>query len=138
MIRRPPRSTLFPYTTLFRSTTNLAGNTMTFDANTTQVNLYDNEGAGFYLNGPFGQQDTNSLAGWISADPFLASVLLGQVRVAIGLSGGGSSPDILTVNSLDILTPNAAVPEPTSILLLLTVVGITGKGIQRRLRNSRS
>ena len=119
-------------------TTNLAGNTMTFDANTTQVNLYDNEGAGFYLNGPFGQQDTNSLAGWISADPFLASVLLGQVRVAIGLSGGGSSPDILTVNSLDILTPNAAVPEPTSILLLLTVVGITGKGIQRRLRNSRS
>src|SRR2546426_8096836 len=25
MIRRPPRSTLFPYTTLFRSTVNLAG-----------------------------------------------------------------------------------------------------------------
>src|SRR2546422_11752176 len=25
MIRRPPRSTLFPYTTLFRSATNLAG-----------------------------------------------------------------------------------------------------------------
>src|SRR3712207_8589632 len=27
MIRRPPRSTLFPYTTLFRSTTNTAGAT---------------------------------------------------------------------------------------------------------------
>src|SRR3989442_6277777 len=27
MIRRPPRSTLFPYTTLFRSTVNAAGQT---------------------------------------------------------------------------------------------------------------
>jgi hypothetical protein len=120
-------------------TTNLAGNTMTFDANTTQINLFDNT-QGFYLNGGLGgQQDTKSLAGWISIDPFLASESLQQVRVGIGLSPGGISPDALTVNSLDIsTTPNAAVPEPTSILLLLTVVGITGKGIQRRLRNSRS
>src|SRR2546422_2854825 len=28
MIRRPPRSTLFPYTTLFRSVSNLGGNTL--------------------------------------------------------------------------------------------------------------
>src|SRR3712207_8931407 len=30
MIRRPPRSTLFPYTTLFRSTYQLGGNTGTY------------------------------------------------------------------------------------------------------------
>src|SRR2546422_3818068 len=31
MIRRPPRSTLFPYTTLFRSTTNVALGTAALD-----------------------------------------------------------------------------------------------------------
>src|SRR5260370_27106208 len=31
MIRRPPRSTLFPYTTLFRSQTNLKSPTMMWD-----------------------------------------------------------------------------------------------------------
>src|SRR2546426_4644045 len=31
MIRRPPRSTLFPYTTLFRSTTIVDGEMMTLD-----------------------------------------------------------------------------------------------------------
>src|SRR3712207_6934716 len=31
MIRRPPRSTLFPYTTLFRSAVDAAGSTVTFD-----------------------------------------------------------------------------------------------------------
>src|SRR5258707_7802525 len=30
MIRRPPRSTLFPYTTLFRSTATLSGPTLKF------------------------------------------------------------------------------------------------------------
>src|SRR2546421_1955997 len=34
MIRRPPRSTLFPYTTLFRSNTT-AGNTVAFQGNLT-------------------------------------------------------------------------------------------------------
>src|SRR3989454_3768895 len=32
MIRRPPRSTLFPYTTLFRSLVNLIGNAFKFSA----------------------------------------------------------------------------------------------------------
>src|SRR2546429_2956076 len=31
MIRRPPRSTLFPYTTLFRSRSRIAGTTQTID-----------------------------------------------------------------------------------------------------------
>src|SRR5260370_12428123 len=36
MIRRPPRSTLFPYTTLFRSSTTLAkGGSVTFTETTT-------------------------------------------------------------------------------------------------------
>src|SRR3712207_7623319 len=43
MIRRPPRSTLFPYTTLFRSTTlrpvGIAGTAAAFARTTLQVNL---------------------------------------------------------------------------------------------------
>src|SRR5258705_990974 len=38
MIRRPPRSTLFPYTTLFRSATAGAGNTLLDVAYTYDVN----------------------------------------------------------------------------------------------------
>src|SRR5260221_13743731 len=38
MIRRPPRSTLFPYTTLFRSI-NAVGDTKVYDATTSSVGL---------------------------------------------------------------------------------------------------
>src|SRR2546422_6685136 len=37
MIRRPPRSTLFPYTTLFRSRTSLSGSRGAADAPTSKV-----------------------------------------------------------------------------------------------------
>ena len=120
----------------FQNTGNLSGNTMAVDPNTTLFNLYDNT-TGVYLNGGnfAGQQVTNSLAGWLAADSFLASESLQQVRTAIGNSGGGSSPESLTVNSLTI---TSAVPEPTSLLLLLTVVGATGLGIRRKqARNPR-
>src|SRR2546428_1868529 len=40
MIRRPPRSTLFPYTTLFRSLT-VRGVTVASDAKTTKVDVGD-------------------------------------------------------------------------------------------------
>src|SRR2546427_8665430 len=52
MIRRPPRSTLFPYTTLFRSTLidyDLDGWPDVFIANDTQPNkLYHNNGDGTF------------------------------------------------------------------------------------------
>src|SRR2546422_8323163 len=37
MIRRPPRSTLFPYTTLFRSTADSSMSSVALDAGTTTV-----------------------------------------------------------------------------------------------------
>src|ERR1043166_5414818 len=37
MIRRPPRSTLFPYTTLFRSGCNAAWTSLTTDLNVTRI-----------------------------------------------------------------------------------------------------
>ena len=116
--------------------TTLSGNSLAFDPNTTLVNLFDNI-TGIYLQG--GQQTTNTLAGWLTTFPFLAGHSLEQVRIAIGLAGGGSSPESLTVNSLTITTATSVVPEPSSLLLLLSVVAATGWGIRRRKpRNSRS
>src|SRR3712207_7920792 len=37
MIRRPPRSTLFPYTTLFRSCWSTAGNALLFEGETARL-----------------------------------------------------------------------------------------------------
>src|SRR3712207_7898405 len=47
MIRRPPRSTLFPYTTLFRSVVSADGRTIYFTAEDAgQVNLFSVPAAG--------------------------------------------------------------------------------------------
>src|SRR2546427_10497910 len=56
MIRRPPRSTLFPYTTLFRSHT---GKILVL-----QFEWYDEE-AGFYFFDPLEKNDT-----WMSKEDF--------------------------------------------------------------------
>ena len=51
MIRRPPRSTLFPYTTLFRSKIKLVG----FDSSPAFVEaLHAGEMQGFVVQDPFG------------------------------------------------------------------------------------
>src|SRR5256884_8507853 len=55
MIRRPPRSTLFPYTTLFRST-----------------NVVERDERGFILTGPDLIRDGQRPKGWVlDRDPFL-------------------------------------------------------------------
>src|SRR5258708_29232207 len=48
MIRRPPRSTLFPYTTLFRSSTTLTVQAPGYNDGTSNVAV---DPSGFYLNG---------------------------------------------------------------------------------------
>ena len=110
-------------------TTTLSGTNMGFDPNATQVNLYDNNN-GFYLAG--GQADTKTLAGWLSTFPSLGAESLQQVRIGIGLAGGGTDPESITVNSLAITTPSS-VPEPrgTSLLLLTVLLGM-GLVVRRR------
>jgi hypothetical protein len=110
-------------------TTTLSGTTMAFDPNATQVNLYDNT-SGFYLEG--GQPDTETLAGWLATFPLLGAESLQQVRLGIGLAGGGTDPESITVNSLAITTPSS-VPEPrgTSLLLVTALLGV-GLVVRRR------
>jgi hypothetical protein len=110
-------------------TSTLSGNSLAFDPNTTRLNLFDNT-TGTYLNDLLGgQQYTKTLAGWIAADPFLAGESLQQVRVAIGLSGGGTHAESLTVNSLDI---THSTPEPTTFFLLGAGLGVLGLVRRRR------
>src|SRR5256885_5295057 len=45
MIRRPPRSTLFPYTSLFRSQGGKAGGAVTIDGLTISVNAINTSGS---------------------------------------------------------------------------------------------
>src|SRR5258705_3646233 len=56
MIRRPPRSTLFPYTTLFRSTRQITANSVADDAST--INLAGNQVAWSVVNGPIDRKST--------------------------------------------------------------------------------
>ena len=86
---------------------------MVADPSSTEFNLYDNT-LGTYLES--GQADVNTLAGWIALDPSLSSDALQQIDIGLGLAGGPSAPESLTVYSADV----SETPEPSSLLLLGT------------------
>lgn len=108
----------------------LSGSTLAMDPNATEFNLYDNT-TNSYLNPTNnvlgGQQATNTLAGWLTYDPNLNNDTLQEVRIAEGLTGGGTNADSMTINSFDM-----TVPEPAS----LTIFGmaLAGIGFIRRKR----
>ncbi len=109
--------------------------TLALDPNATLFIFFDNT-SGFYLKG--GQADAQTLDYWLASDPSLATESLDQIRIGIGLGGGSGNPPVsVTVDSVDLTTPSA-VPEPTSIVLLLTVVGATWGIYRKQLRNRRS
>jgi hypothetical protein len=123
----------------FQSST-VSGGSMDLDPNSTLFNLYDNTN-GFYLG--TGQSDTNTVAGWLAADPFLDNDSLDQIRIGIGLDGGAGPGQSVTVDSLGVFTSgtteSTSTPEPTSVLLLLTAVAATGLAARRgQPRNQRS
>src|SRR2546425_8289514 len=67
MIRRPPRSTLFPYTTLFRSgywyhqNDNLNANSWTNNRTGIKKRELKDNRAGFSVNGPRSEEHTSEL-----------------------------------------------------------------------------
>src|SRR3712207_9324523 len=84
MIRRPPRSTLFPYTTLFRSEMALAGVTCVGEFHY----LHHPPGGGRYA-------DPNAMAAALvqaAADAGVRLTLLDTCYLAGGLDGNGHRP----------------------------------------------
>jgi hypothetical protein len=103
------------------STLTNSNTTLALDPSTTLFNLYDNT-TSVYLGG--GQQSTNTLDGWLAADPGLANVQLEQIRIGLGLASGPGTGTSVTVNSLQVTTP-----EPSSLAVLLMLLGATALGI---------
>ena len=66
MIRRPPRSTLFPYTTLFRSQPDVAGTTTSLAATTFNFDLPLVAEAFPNIPGPFGADQPARASGEVS------------------------------------------------------------------------
>src|SRR2546425_8313501 len=86
MIRRPPRSTLFPYTTLFRSLFSLIAGTLASQGVNIMSAQIHTRGDGiaidtFQVNDPTGEAVT-SLAHWARTLDALRAVLTGDEKVA--------------------------------------------------------
>ena len=101
-----------------------AGTTLAASKYSTLFNLFDNT-TNTYLGG--GQHVTKTLADWLTALPVLDHEQLQEVRIGLGLTGGETGAESLTVNSLDLSTP-----EPASLTLL--GAGVIALGFSRRRR----
>jgi hypothetical protein len=104
------------------------GTTLAIDASTTRFNVYDNT-TNTYLLG--GQQNTNTIDGYLALYPFLATDPLQGVWVAQGLTGGDTGPETLTVSSL---SADYEAPEPASLALLGTGLAVLGLSRRKRAR----
>src|SRR2546430_14134367 len=103
MIRRPPRSTLFPYTTLFRSRT--FKKSFTSFSHSTRNKTRDglirvrNIRA---LNGRFNTSITHAY-----------SIVIGSKHITLNATGGGIQGDVLaTDNNTDRKSGSAGMPRP--------------------------
>src|SRR3712207_4103232 len=104
MIRRPPRSTLFPYTTLFRSNSNLVGDWATWEEfrrlEELGLTMYGQMTAGswIYIGTQGILQGTFETFAAV-ADKRFGGTLAGTITVTAGLGGmGGAQPLAVTMN----------------------------------------
>src|SRR5574337_2140911 len=97
MIRRPPRSTLFPYTTLFRSHLTVSG-TSVFTANSaiwfTHGNVYNSSGAAFLVDA--GYDNVKISDTWVEWSPY--GVLVSQPAATNILGTGLELSDVEFAN----------------------------------------
>src|SRR5439155_11161926 len=112
MIRRPPRSTLFPYTTLFRSKANVSASALDFggvdcggqDSDAKSVTIKNEGGAPLTWSAALGQADAFTLAGPTSGTLGAGeSVSLGVVAKAVSASSkaGAIAQAMLNVTTSD-------------------------------------
>src|SRR2546423_13150921 len=99
MIRRPPRSTLFPYTTLFRSTL-LSGSL--YNPPGAVLNLLAGNGANRFLNAPLINEGTVNVGAPFYMQNGVAVTNSGTINVTAGnlfLSNGSfTSPGTVNVD----------------------------------------
>src|SRR5258708_36370362 len=108
MIRRPPRSTLFPYTTLFRSTEDLPF----------EMTLSVNKGRGYVTAAENSTDSEEQEVGLISVDSLYSPVI--RVRYATEDARVGQKTDydrlILEIWTNGTISPEMALVEASKIL----------------------
>src|SRR3712207_9275398 len=97
MIRRPPRSTLFPYTTLFRSAEKVAEEIL--NAGSVFLGNYSPESVGDYASGTNHTLPTNGFAraySGVSLDSFVKKITFQEIS-AVGLKRLGNTVETMAV-----------------------------------------